>query len=232
MAKFLLRMEARKLREEGLSIKQIAKQLVISKSTASRWVRDVTLSDQLLEKLRNNQLAGAERGRLKTKLLNQEKRLRISKSAREIGYSMLQNITERELLIAGLALYWGEGCKTDGNRRIEFCNSDPKMIEFLIHWLKKSFNIGINDIACNVGINEIHSHREQLVKEYWSKISGIPLEQFRKTSLKRVLNKKIYKNLDQHFGTFTVRVNKSTNLYYKIIGLIEGLHFNANVAQR
>ena len=226
MAKFLLRIEARKLRENGLSIKKIAKQLDISKGTASRWVRDVILSVQLLEQLRNNQLAGAERGRLKTKLLNQEKRLKIRQKAKEFGVLMLKDITDRELLVAGLGLYWGEGCKADGNRRVEFCNSDPKMVKFLITWLKKCLGISKEDLVCNVGINEIHSQREKLVKEYWSKISGIPLGQFRKTSLKRVSNKKVYKNFDQHFGTFTVRVNKSTNLYYKIIGLIEGLYLN------
>lgn len=69
MAKPLLRIKARKLREKGESVNKIAEKLGVSKSTASYWVRDIILSLNQLEKLRSNSLKGAERGRLKGSLV-------------------------------------------------------------------------------------------------------------------------------------------------------------------
>ena len=68
MAKFALRIQARELRRKGVSVKTIAKQLKISKGSASIWVRDIILSVEQLEALRQSSLSGAERGRLQNSL--------------------------------------------------------------------------------------------------------------------------------------------------------------------
>jgi hypothetical protein len=121
----------------------------------------------------------------------------------------------------GLALYWAEGGKR--NRRVEICNSDPRMIQIFIAWLSKLFGVDTKDLTCTVGINEGHFYREGVIKTYWSELTGVPLDQFRKTSFKRVQRQKSYENFDQHYGTLTVRVNRSTKLSYEILGLIDGL---------
>jgi len=209
------------MRKHGVSVKEIAKQLQISKGSASSWVRDIILSVEQLEYLRNSRLLGAERGRFKSALQQKQRRLDALKEMQNFGIKTIGSLTDRELLIAGLALYWGEGAKKD--RRIDFCNSDPKMIQFLILWLNKCFQILPSEIICIVGINEIHRYREDEVKRYWTSISGIPLNQFRKTSFKKVTNKKIYENMNDHYGTLAVRVVQPSRFYGKILGLIEGL---------
>lgn len=224
MAKSLLRLKARALRKQGVSVKTIARTLEISRSTTSIWVRDIILTIEQLEQLQNSMLQGSERGRIKNAFLQKEKRRQLLVESKRIGAEKLANLTEREFLISGLALYWGEGGKK--NRRVEFCNSDPKMIKFLLLWLQAHFNIKTEDLICAVGINEAHSEREQIVKAYWSEMIGIPIEQFRKTSFKKVTNKKIYENFNEHFGTLSVLVRKSSNLYFEIVGLIEGLYIN------
>ena len=227
MAKSLLRLKARKLRKRGISVKKIAQYLGVSKSTTSHWVRDIILSVEQLENLKRSMLKGGELGRTKSAMLQKEKRLLLIEESRKIGIKTLEDITDRELLIAGVALYWGEGSKK--HRAIEFCNSDPKMIQFLLVWLGKCFNIELVDIRCYVGINEIHGKREQIVKEYWSKVSGIPLQQFNKTSFKKVVNKKVYDNFNNHYGTLAVKVKNPARIYYKVLGLIDGLHTNLPV---
>lgn len=224
MAKSLLRLKARKLRQRGISVKKIAQYLGISKSTTSVWVRDIVLSVEQLESLRRSSLLGAERGRLKNALMQKEKWQKHMEKARQSGIVTIGNLTNKEFLITGLALYWAEGCKK--TRKVEFCNSDPTMIRLLICWLQKYFDILSEDIRCVVGINEMHMKREGHVKEYWSKISGIPLSQFRKTSFKRVTNKKIYDNFNDHYGTLSVHVVKPARFYGKIMGLIDGLRLN------
>jgi len=222
MAKSLLRLEARKLRNRGISVKKIAQHLGISKSTASLWVRDIILSVEQLEELRKSKLAGAELGRLRNALLQKERRLKLIKDSRLEGIKLFSGFTDKEFLIAGLALYWGEGAKK--RRIVEFCNSDPKMIKFLLLWLQKCYLIDIDEIKCYVGINEIHRKRERVVKKYWSEITGIPLDQFTKTSFKKVKNKKVYDNFNDHYGTLSVKVRNPARFYYKIIGSIDGLY--------
>lgn len=229
MAKFDLRLKARELRKQGISVKQIAIQLQVSKSSASVWVRDIILSIEQLEKLRHSSLVGAERGRLKSALIQKERWLRKLADHKKFGVETIGDLNERELLIAGLALYWGEGSKKD--RKVQFCNSDPQMIRFLLVWLKRCFGIEMDDLRCWVGINEIHAAREQMVREFWSSTTGIPLKQFRKTSFKRVQNKKVYENYNTHFGTLSITIMQPSRFYGKIIGLIDGLS-QAKVAQR
>ncbi len=222
MAKYLLRLKARKLRKNGVSVKKIAERLHVSKATASIWVREIILTVGQLEVLRKSMMKGKELGRFKSALLQKERRLKLMEESKILGIESLKNLTEREILVAGLALYWGEGSRK--TREVEFCNSDPKMIKFLLHWLAKCFGIKSREIRCTVGINEIHHKREQFVKEYWSKITEIPLTQFRKTNFKKVKNKKVYENFNDHYGTLTISVLKPSRFYYKILGLIEGLH--------
>lgn len=222
MARSLLRLEARKLRSRGVSVRKIAQTLGISKSTASGWARDIILTVEQVEALRQSAIRGAELGRIKGAFVQKQRKTHLIEEFKKSGIEYLSNLTPRELLIAGLALYWGEGSKKS-NRGIGFCNSDPRMIKFLLRWLNDCFGVGLDQLRCRVGINLMHEKRDEIVKLYWSRITDIPLGQFRKTSFKRVHNKKVYENFNQHYGTLTIEVAKSWNLYYKILGLIEGL---------
>ncbi|MDP2586081.1 MAG: hypothetical protein Q8P29_04340 [Candidatus Levybacteria bacterium] len=221
MAKSLLKLEARKLRKKGVSVKKIAKYLKVAKSSASIWTRDIILTVEQLENLRQSSLEGSERGRLKNALLQKEKRRKKMEEFKRLGIASIGKLTSRELLIAGLALYWGEGYKK--GRRLQFCNSDPKMIKFLLLWLQECFDINSLDIRCRIGINYIHAKRENIVKNYWAKLTKIPLTQFTRTSFKKVENKKIYANFNDYYGTLSVEVSRPSRFYGKIIGLIEGL---------
>lgn len=221
MAKSLLRIKARNLRSKGESVKEISKKLYIAKSTVSLWVRDIILSVEQLEKLKQRSIKGGELGRLKGALMQKNRRLELVMKYREQGIKRLKNISENEFFVAGLALYWAEGSKK--RREVSICNSDPDMINFMIVWLKKFFSLPVLRLKAVVGINYIHKDREEEVKKYWSAVTGIPLEQFRKTSFKKTNNKKIYSNFKEHFGTLSIKVLKSADICYKILGFIDGL---------
>lgn len=221
MAKPKLRMKARLMRQEGCSVKEIADKLNVSKGTVSYWVRDVNLSIDQIEELRNRHLKGAERGRLLGALAQKQKRLKKIEYYNKKGISRFKNISDKELFVLGLGLYWGEGSKK--TREVRFCNSDPKMMSFMAQWLEIFFGIKKSDIRLIVGINEVHRHRELTVKRFWSKAMGVPMSQFRKTSFKKVKNRKVYKNTENHYGTLTIVVLKPARIYYRIMGLIEGL---------
>ena len=171
MAKYFLRKKARELRKKGISVNKIADELNVSKSTVSIWVRDIILTVEQLEKLRQNSIIGREKGRLKGSLTQKHKVLQKFEVSKRQGIKAVGDLTRRELLFVGLALYWAEGAKK--NRNVRFCNSDPALIDLMLKWLKDCFGIKKDRLAVKVGINIIHKHREKDVKEYWSKITRV-----------------------------------------------------------
>lgn len=209
------------MRSKGESVRDIAKKLGVSKGTVSLWVRDIIMSVEQLERLTQRKIKGGELGRLRSALIQKKRRLEKIEKCNKEGEEQLSNLSEREFFIAGLALYWAEGCKK--TREVRVCNSDPRLMNLMIEWLKGSFDIKSEELAASVGINEIHRQREHEVKKYWAKTTGIPLCQFRKTSFKKVQNKKVYRNFNNHYGTFVVNVLKPARIYYTIMGLIHGL---------
>ena len=221
MAKSMLRIKAREMRSRGESVKVIAKTLGVAKSTTSLWVRDIILTVDQLEKLIKRKIKGGELGRAKGAFMQKQRRILAEEKYQKEGLKDIGGLSERELLVSGLCLYWGEGTKKV--RELSFCNSDPTLINFMTRWLSRIYNVSRQDLAARVGINEIHKRREQIVKNYWSKTAGIPLSQFRKTSFKKAKPHKIYANFNEHYGTLTVKVLKSAQLYYKIMGQIEAL---------
>jgi len=54
-------------------------------------------------------------------------------------------LSDRDLLIAGTALYAGEGSKTPGELR--FANSDPAMIELFLRWRHALFDVDESHLA-------------------------------------------------------------------------------------
>ena len=226
MAKFELRIKAREMRSKGMSLRSISKELGVAKSTASLWTDDIILSVNQLQKIRKSWLKATESSRLKGSLMQKLRRLNTAKKMEEFGAQRFKKLANDEFFVAGIALYWAEGSKK--TRKLELCNSDPKMIKFMISWFRKYFNLDAGRFSVRVAINEIHRKREYVVKKYWSDLTKIPITQFRKTSYKRVKPHKIYANYDNYFGTLDLVILKPGELYYKMLGLISGL---ANVAQ-
>lgn len=221
MAKSKEKNKALVLREKGESIKQIAKKIKVSKSTVSLWCRDIILTQIQIERLHERMITKGYSGRIKGARAQYEARINRIKDADKDGKEIIGKLSKRELLIAITALYWGEGTKK--KREWALNNSDPKMVRFVIMTLKVLWNIKKERIAIDIFINEIHKKREKEIKEYWSKITGIPAGQFRKTTFIKAKNKKKYKNFPVYYGTISIKIRKGCDVYYKIMGLINGL---------
>lgn len=117
----------------------------------------------------------------------------------------------------GLALYWGEGYKS-GNDECGFTNSNPDIIQIYIAWLKRIYTIPLSQLTLRVSINELHANRDSAVRAYWSRLTGIPLSQFTKTSFIKTTAKKVYANPSAHYGTLRVKVARGTQLRHRIMG--------------
>jgi len=221
MAKFKEKILARKLRNEGKSIGNIAKIVGVSKSTVSLWCNDIFLSELQKNNLNQISLQVIKRGSVIANENKKRERLKRVNFYRFIGIEKINKLSKRELFLIGAALYWAEGGKNQ--RRVVFINSDSKMILLWIKWVTECLNIPKERLICRVEINEIHKDRLFMIEKYWSDLTKIPINQFRKASLKHSQIKKIYKNNSNYFGSLQLTVSKGTNLNYEILGYIEGL---------
>lgn len=221
MTKSKERIIATDLRKAGKSILEIAKRLHIAKSTVSLWCRDIALTPRQINRLAHNSILGIRRGQLIGAEQKRKSRLDKVKRFRLEGVKKLENLSDDAFFAAGIALYLAEGAKT--MRQVYFVNSDPRVVMFMIQWLERFFQVQRERIAPSVFINHIHRSRIQKVLRYWSFYLEIPLSQFRSTIFVKTTQKKLYKNHNNYFGTLRFRVLKSTDLFYTISGLIEGL---------
>ena len=224
MAKFKEKIKAQDLRRNGQSIKEIAKKLKVSKGSVSIWCRDINLTKNQIARLDERQLQGGYKGRLKGAKVQRKRYLKKVEKLKNQGFNQIGKLSKRDLLIAGIGLYWGEGSKTEN--RVGFHNSDPQIIRFTMRWFREILLIPEERFTMYFIINEIHKSRLDEVTKYWSKITKISVEQFRKPVLAKVKNKKVYSNFHKHFGTLTIRIKKSSSVFYKIQGHIDSFSFN------
>jgi len=221
MAKFKEKLEARRLRKQGESIKVIAKKLQVSPSSVSYWCRDVKLSPTQIKMLEKRARDPHYGRRLEYALAQQRKRIEKTKKLKKQGRKDIGNLNKRELFLVGAALYWAEGFKKDS--QAGFASSDPDMIRLFLRWLNKCCGYQTKDLILRVTVNISHEYRIQEIQNYWSKITNVPNGDFRKPFYQKVKWKKVYENPNEYFGVLRIRVRKSTDFLRKIHGWIEGL---------
>jgi len=160
------REQARRLRATGLPMADIAARLGVSKSSVSLWVRDVPFEAR----------PRPTRGRRRTpNALQRRKQAEIARLLAE-GRDRVGRLSEREFLIAGVALYAGEGSKGDGN--VRFANSDPRMIGFFCSWLRRFFEIDESRLRVHLYLHQGLDLAAAIA--YWSALTSIPPTQFLK----------------------------------------------------
>lgn len=173
------KIEAIKLRKDGHSIREISEKLVISKSTASVWARNIDVSD--VGKIRISRLSA--QGRLKAVDTNKQKREKIKddilqKISKELGNLNFTKVTKK---IFCSLLYWCEGEKSKNS--VNFTNSDPKLMSTFLNLFRKSFDLDESRFRVCLHLHGYHNELKQ--KTFWSDVTGIPKSQFIKTCKKQ-----------------------------------------------
>lgn len=157
--------QARELRAHGKTLKEIADQLGVAKSSVSLWVRDVPFTP-------SKRRRGAQRRRQPLR----ERKLREIEELNREGIERIGNLTEREFLVAGTMLYAGEGFKTD--HEVGMANTDPKVHLFFVAWLRHFFDIDESRLRMRLYLHEgLDLEKAEL---FWSDLTEIPRRQFTK----------------------------------------------------
>ncbi len=156
---------ARELRAQAWTLADIATELGVSKSSVSLWVRDVEFTPNPRRRTRAPRPSS-----LHTRKLAEIER------CRHDGIERIGQLSEREFLVLGLALYAGEGGKTD--RSVRFANSDPRMILLFVTWLRHFFDIDESRLRMRLYLHD--GLDLQAAIAFWSKLTNIPPDQFGK----------------------------------------------------
>lgn len=203
-------------KKKGYSYNEILTEVPVAKSTLSYWLSGIVLGDAQKRRICQKQIERwgqnhhlGEWNRKKRQ--NEIAAIRV-KAKQEIG-----SLADREFFISGIMLYWAEGSKHSAS--LQICNADPALIKFMMAWFRTVLNISEDRFVGSIHYHE--GQNEDRIKEFWSKLTGIPLTQFTK-SFKKPPGTGHRKHYLQ-WGVFRVRIRRSADLFHKLCGWKDGL---------
>jgi hypothetical protein len=150
---------ARELRALGWSIGEIERELGVSRSSASVWVRDVALDalakSRLTRRVRAGPLASAARSTERAR-------------AMRAGYQATGRRLARERdgsYAAGCMLYWAEGAKSRNS--VKLVNADPELLVFFAGFLRHHFSVPDEKMRVTCNLFADHLARQAEIEDYW-----------------------------------------------------------------
>lgn len=220
--KFDEKQKAIKLRKKGKTYSEILAEIPVAKSTLSEWLKSVQLAtpqkQRLTKKRKDSAMRGA-RARHETRILE-------VKEFEHSGLAEIGRISDRELWLIAIALYWAEGSKQyehAPSTGIMFSNSDSRMIRVFLKWLEKR-GIPASSIYFELYVHESRKAEIQSFRRWWIHELGVSPGQITRIYFKRGNPKTNRKNIaDLYHGLIRIKVNSSTVLNRRIGGWVHGI---------
>ena len=216
-----LKKEAIRLRKKGFSYSEIVARIPVSKSTLSLWLRHIKLTKKQKQRIARKK----KLGQLKGAAIRRKNRILVTKKIKRKSANQIGKIKKKELFLIGVVLYWGEGSKErKRSSQVELGNTDPKLINLFLKWLKEICGVKKDRIVFRIHIHENSKNNIDKVKKYWAKVTGFPERNFQKIVWKKHKIKTIRKNINSnYYGLLSVKVRRSANLNREIAGWVEGI---------
>ncbi|MEU1120184.1 MULTISPECIES: hypothetical protein [unclassified Streptomyces] len=224
-AKDELRDRARELRLQGRTYNEIQAELGCSKSSVSLWVRD--LPSPAPRCTPEEQRARMNAGLAELRATQERERQRV----RQEATAAVGPLSDRELFLAGVALYWAEGAKSKPYRRSEvlhFINSDPNVIRVFLRWLAL---LGVTKERLTLRLSIHESADVSAAQEFWADVAGVDSAAFGKATLKKHNPRTVRKNTGESYhGCLIIYVRQSAELYRRMEGAWYGIVLGAESA--
>jgi len=169
------------LRKEGKSYNEIVEELSIPKSTLSSWLSNVGWSQTIKKELIRKANYITKKRLLSYVKKRKEKREQWERDIRKEATKVFPNLLKNPLFVAGINIYWGEGDSKLKNCSLRISNTDPKMINIFISFLKKILKVPQKDIR--VGIILYPDLSEKKCKLFWKTLRKYHLINFTKHNL-------------------------------------------------
>ena len=209
---------ARKLREAGQSIRDIARRLNVSKGSVSLWVRNVALTDKQRERLTHKRNAAQIFG--SRAVADKYRKLRAC--YQEEGRQKARQFGNDPLFVMGCMLYWAEGSKS--RTVVSFSNNDAAMLSVFIDFLETFFDVDRTTLAMNFNCYISPEVTLADVKRYWSETLRVPEANVRKPTVKRTTTRKHRHYYERaKFGLCCISVTSGVRIVQQIYGAIQEL---------
>jgi len=215
--------KAIKLRREGKTYSDILRIVSVARSTLGLWLKEAKLSKPENQEFTEAKRLASLRGGQAKKKQRIEKQSKIFLEAK----STIKTLSEYELFLIGVCLYWAEGAKEKEyypGSQFQFSNMDPKMIQVFLVWLLNVCKIGKNMIIFNIFLHQTHKNRLEEVKKYWAKVTNFPINNFETVYWKKNKLDTNRKNTgEKYYGVLKIKVKRSSDLVRKTAGWAEGI---------
>lgn len=122
---------------------------------------------------------------VKRRTVFEQNRLNFLKSPLSFKFKERLSNKERELLIAAIMLYYGEGAKT--NKTVDFANSEPQMLKIFLKFLRKICRVDQKRLRFYLYCFS-NQNKEELI-EFWCQTLKIKRENFTRPYVKDFNNK-------------------------------------------
>ena len=210
----------KRMREGGMSLGDISKKMHVTKSTLSFWCKDIILTESAIRKIKTKGRMKSVRGLLRYSESKRKERMIRNILQKQEGATLFSMLSDRDILMVGLGLYWGEGYKYE-NGELGFTNSNPYMIRFYFKWLE-FWKVRKDSLIFRLTLNEFFRKEENQIKAFWINFLSIKKEQFSRTTyIKTNLKKASQEGIAKYKGILRVKVRKGTSLRNKILGAID-----------
>jgi len=125
-------------------------------------------------------------------------------------------LTNKELYIGGLLLYWGEGLKS-GAAIVSLSNTNPEIMRFFRNWLTENMSVPEEKLKARLHLYQDMDQQKELL--FWSEIINVAPNKFLKPFIKATtLRGLTYKGFGH--GTCEIRIG-DVKLKEKILAGIQ-----------
>jgi hypothetical protein len=164
------------LRRLGLTYGEIRELIPVPKATLSDWCREIRLSDDQVEAIKERTGPHSRVGiPVDTQWRRRQQIDRIRCAARMSVSELIQD----PLWVAGTVLYWAEGGKT--RRQLEMANTDHRVLKTFIAWTHRFHD---SEAALTLSLHLHEGNDETLARQHWGATLGLPNPTWSKSFIK------------------------------------------------
>ncbi|OGN08408.1 MAG: hypothetical protein A2750_02545 [Candidatus Yanofskybacteria bacterium RIFCSPHIGHO2_01_FULL_45_42] len=174
------KIEAFALRRQGKSYSEISRTLNVPKSTLADWFSRENWSKVIRDRLGALESLAFPQKLAAIQKANKERWGAKYEEYRAMAIREFASLKNDPLFLAGIMLYWGEGEKQPRSSVVRMRNSEPEMIRLFYLFLTKI--LGINASRISAWLLLYPDLIDPVQKNFWSKATGISLEQFKKST--------------------------------------------------
>jgi predicted transcriptional regulator len=203
---------ARKLRQQGWSYGEIAKELGVSKGSVSGWCSDIEIDKEQEAAIHHRKQQWGDKN--KGAKINKQRGIEQRKLYQEAGRQKAREKSKLHLI--GCMLYWAEGAKTRRNELV-FANSDPIMIDVFMRFLREEL-LQMNEVMkVQIHCYALSLEELQAIEAYWLELLQLSAEALYPSQVLKGSDKR-HNRLEN--GVCSIRI-QSTRLVQHIFGAIQ-----------